>query len=66
MARQSNHTVFDEYLPPGTNSSSNAVFTGAVDAQLLDIDNDGVAEVLVDDAGKTTIWKWDGARFAPR
>jgi hypothetical protein len=52
--------------PAGATSDVDAVFTGAVDAQLLDMDNDGGAEVIVDDAGKTTIWKWDGARFAPR
>ena len=40
--------------------------TAAGNVQLIDIDDDGRAEVVVDDAGKTTIWKWDGTRFVPR
>jgi hypothetical protein len=50
----------------GATSDEDAVFTGAAGAQLLDLDGDGRAEVLVDDADKTTIWQWDGTRFVPR
>ncbi|HUS16791.1 MAG TPA: hypothetical protein VM536_17485 [Chloroflexia bacterium] len=50
----------------GAATDEDAVFTGAADAQLLDVDGDGRAEVLVDAADKTTIWQWDGTRFVPR
>lgn len=51
---------------PGAAADEDAVFTGAADVQVVDLDNDGRAEVVVDEGTKTTIWKWDGARFVPR
>ncbi|HMA33958.1 MAG TPA: hypothetical protein VKY74_05695 [Chloroflexia bacterium] len=52
--------------PAGAAADEDARFTGAADVQLVDIDNDGRAEVVVDDGKATTIWKWDGTRFIPR
>ncbi len=52
--------------PLGATADQDAVFQAAGNVQLIDIDDDGRAEVVVDDAGKTTIWKWDGTRFVPR
>ncbi len=49
----------------GATTDSEAVFTGS-NVQLLDLDNDGRAEVVVDDGAQTRIWKWDGSRFVPR
>ncbi len=52
--------------PAGATSDQPAEFEGQSDVQLIDIDHDGRAEVVVDDATRTTIWKWDGTRFVPR
>jgi hypothetical protein len=52
--------------PAGATADQAAVFQSNADVQLIDIDNDGRAEVVVDDMTKTTIWKWDGTRFVPR
>ncbi len=50
----------------GATADSDAVFSGSGDVQLLDLDNDGHAEVVVDDGAQTHVWKWDGNRFVPR
>jgi hypothetical protein len=52
--------------PSGATADQDAVFTATANVQLIDIDNDGRAEVVVDDGAKTTVWKWDGTRFVPR
>jgi len=51
--------------PAGAASDQDALFVGS-DAQLIDVDGDGRAEVVVENGTATTIWKWDGARFVPR
>jgi len=52
--------------PAGATADEDAVFTAAANVELIDIDQDKRAEVVADDGVKTTIWKWDGARFVPR
>jgi hypothetical protein len=52
--------------PAGAGADEDAVFSAAANVELIDIDQDRRAEVVADDGVKTTIWKWDGARFVPR
>ena len=47
-------------------ADSPAVFSGSGDVQLMDLDNEGRAGVVVDDGAQTHVWKWDGNRFVPR
>ncbi len=50
----------------GATADSDAVFSGNGDVQLMDLDNDGHAAVVVDDGAQTHVWKWDGNHFVPR
>jgi hypothetical protein len=59
-------TVKPLTMQPAGAAAGDAVFSGSGDVRLLDIDNDGRAEVIVDDGAKTQIWKWDGNNFVPR
>ncbi len=43
-----------------------AVFSADLDANLADLDDDGVYEVVLDNLASVQIWRWDGARFVPR
>lgn len=52
-------------LPVGGGAERNAVFDADLDVGLADLNDDGVYEVVADNATGVQIWKWDGAKYAP-
>lgn len=42
-----------------------AVFSADLDLNVVDLDDDGVYEVVADNVAGVQVWKWDGAKYAP-
>lgn len=52
-----------EGTPEGSDTASDTVFEADLDINLMDIDDDGVYEIVADNLSGVQIWKWDGNIF---
>ncbi len=51
---------------PGGAGDADALFDADLDANVADVDDDGIYEVVLDNVAGVQIWKWDGTRFVLR
>lgn len=51
---------------PGGAGDVDAIFDADLDANVADIDDDGIYEVVLDNVAGVQVWKWDGTRFVLR
>lgn len=50
-------------LPAGGGEPRDAAFDADLDVNIVDLNDDGVYEVVADNATSVWIWEWDGSRF---
>jgi hypothetical protein len=53
-------------VPAGGGADVEASFEADLDANVADINDDGIYEVILDNLASVQVWKWDGARFVLR
>jgi hypothetical protein len=53
-------------VPAGGGADVDAVFDADLDANVADLDDDGIYEVVLDNLASVQIWKWDGTHFVLR
>ena len=53
-------------VPPEGGSERDAVFDADLDVNIVDINDDGIYEVVLDNLIGVQIWTWDGTRFVLR
>lgn len=51
--------------PAEGGAERDALFTADLDLNVVDLDDDGVYEVVADNVAGVQVWKWDGAKYAP-
>lgn len=52
-------------VPVGGGAEQNAGFSADLDLNVADLDDDGIYEVVADNAAGVQVWKWDGEKFVP-
>lgn len=53
-------------LPAGGGAEKDAGFDADLDINVIDLDGDGIYEVVADNIAGVQVWKWDGSRYVPQ
>jgi hypothetical protein len=49
----------------GGGAERDAIFDAELDLNVIDLNNDGIYEVVADNLSGVQVWKWDGSKFVP-
>jgi hypothetical protein len=53
-------------VPVGGGAEKDAIFDADLDINLVDLNDDGVYEVVADNVSGVQVWSWDGSKYVPK